>query len=89
MPEMDLPPLRTRFTLGVQITDEQRRFLDRHGFLLFANVATPDEVAMLGREIDRIEADWLSSGRRRVQSRSACISSPPTRWGTSAESARR
>jgi phytanoyl-CoA hydroxylase len=65
MPTDDLP-LGTRFALGPEITPEQRAFLDRHGFVLFAGVATPDEVAMLGREIERVEAEWLASGRRRV-----------------------
>ncbi len=59
-------PLTTRFTLGPEITEEQRAFLDRHGFLLFANVATADEVAMIGEEIERIQAEWLASGRTRV-----------------------
>src|SRR5690349_6294207 len=59
-------PLNTRFTLGSTITPEQRAFLDRHGFILFSRVARRDEVAMLGSEIERIEAEWLSEGRRRV-----------------------
>jgi phytanoyl-CoA hydroxylase len=66
MHDIDDLPLNTRFTLGAEITPTQRAFLDRHGFILFANVATPDEVAMLGSEIERVEADWLSAGRRRV-----------------------
>jgi phytanoyl-CoA dioxygenase PhyH len=63
---VDSPPVATRFTLGGSITDEQRAFLDRHGFLLFARVATADEVEMLGREIERIAAAWLAEGRTRV-----------------------
>jgi ectoine hydroxylase-related dioxygenase (phytanoyl-CoA dioxygenase family) len=59
-------PLSTRFTLGPTITPEQHTFLDRHGFILFSRVAAPDEVAMLGSEIERIEAEWLAEGRRRV-----------------------
>ena len=59
-------PLTTRFTLGPAITAEQRAFLDRHGFLHFSRVATADEVAMIGAEIDRIEHEWFASGRRRV-----------------------
>ena len=59
-------PLTTRFTLGAAITAEQHAFLDRHGFILFARVATPGEVALLGGEIERIEAEWLAAGRRRV-----------------------
>ena len=66
MHDADGLPLSTRFTLGPTITPTQRAFLDRHGFILFAGVASPDEVAMLGSEIERIEADWLASGRTRV-----------------------
>src|SRR4030095_11107551 len=63
MPEL---PLTTRFTLGPAITPEQQAFLDRHGFVLFSRVASPEEVEMLGREIERIEAAWLAEGRTRV-----------------------
>jgi hypothetical protein len=63
---MDGLPLTTRFALGPTITAEQHAFLDRHGFILFAGVATAGEVAMLGSEIERIEAEWLAAGRRRV-----------------------
>lgn len=59
-------PLTTRFTLGSTITPEQRAFLRRHGFIHFLRVATPDEVAMLVAEMERIEADWLREGRTRV-----------------------
>ncbi len=59
-------PLSTRFTLGPTITPEQRAFLAEHGFILFARVATPDEVAMLGDEMDRIQAAWFAEGRTRV-----------------------
>ena len=59
-------PLDTRFTLGPTITDDQRAFLDRHGFLHFTRVATTDEVATIVAEMERIERDWIGSGRTRV-----------------------
>lgn len=59
-------PLTTRFTLGDAITDEQRAFLDEHGFLVFAGVATGDEVAMIAAEVERIERAWLDEGRTHV-----------------------
>ena len=59
-------PLSTRFTLGPTITPEQRAFLDRHGFLHFPRVATPDEVTMIASEVTRIEREWFESGRTRV-----------------------
>ena len=59
-------PLDTRFTLGPTITDEERAFLDRHGFLHFSRVASADEIAMIAGEIDRIERSWRDEGRTRV-----------------------
>src|SRR4029079_11286461 len=59
---LDVP----RFTLGPSIIPEQHAFLREHGFVLFAGVATPDEVAMLGEEMERIESAWLAEGRKRV-----------------------
>ena len=61
-----LPPVDTRFTLGRTITGVQRRFLDRHGFLVFAKVATVAEVGMIGDELDRIEREWIATDRRTV-----------------------
>jgi ectoine hydroxylase-related dioxygenase (phytanoyl-CoA dioxygenase family) len=62
----DLPSLATRFTLGPAITDVQRRFLDRHGFLVFANVARLDEVATVTAELERIERTWIDEKRTSV-----------------------
>jgi phytanoyl-CoA dioxygenase PhyH len=59
-------PITTRFVLGPTITDEQRSFLDRHGFLHFSRVAAPDEVAMIAAEVERVEAQWFAEGRTRV-----------------------
>jgi phytanoyl-CoA hydroxylase len=61
-----LPPLATRFLLGDEISAAQERFLEHYGFLHFEGVATPDEVAMLGAEIERVERLWLAEGRRSV-----------------------
>lgn len=61
-----LPPLDTRFTLGRAISDVQRRFLDRHGFLVFSRVATGGEVGMIAGELDRIERDWIAAKRKTV-----------------------
>ena len=61
-----LPPLDTRFTLGRTISEVQRRFLDRHGFLVFSKVATGGEVGMIAGELDRIEQEWIETKRRSV-----------------------
>ena len=55
-----------RFDLGPAITPEQREFLDRYGFLIFSQVASADEVAMIAAEIDRIQDLWLGEGRAQV-----------------------
>jgi phytanoyl-CoA hydroxylase len=59
-------PLDTRFRLESAITPPQRRFLDEHGFLVFANVVKPDEVATIASELDRIEREWISTDRQSV-----------------------
>jgi hypothetical protein len=61
-----LPPLGTRFRLGDAVSPEQAAFLDRHGYLHFEGVATPDEVAMIGSEVERVEAEWLREGRTAI-----------------------
>jgi len=62
----ELPPLDTRFQLGPEITPVQQAFFDAHGFLVFDQVATADEVAMIGAELDAIQAQWLEAGRTHV-----------------------
>lgn len=59
-------PLSTRFTLGSEITREQRAFLDEHGYLVFAGVAKPNEVREMLGAIDRIEETWIREGRESV-----------------------
>jgi phytanoyl-CoA hydroxylase len=59
-------PLNTRFHLGDAISPEQAEFLDSHGFLVFEQVASAAEIAMLGSEMDRIEAQWLAEKRQAV-----------------------
>jgi len=66
LPNIDHLPLSTRFTLGDELTPEQRAFFDRHGFILFAGVATPDELAAIYAEVERIQDDWLAEGRKKV-----------------------
>lgn len=59
-------PLNTRFDLGPSLTDEQKAFLDTHGFLHFRRVASPEEVAMICEEMDRIEARFIAEDRKFV-----------------------
>jgi hypothetical protein len=66
LPVRTLLPLTTKFKLGKEITLEQADFLDAYGFLHFEGVATPDEVSAICNERDRIESEWLATGRRSV-----------------------
>lgn len=59
-------PVTTKFRLGRAITAEQQAFLDHYGFLHFEGVASPGEVAMIAREMDRVEQQWLAEGRTRL-----------------------
>lgn len=59
-------PLDTRFTLGREITPLQKAFFDRHGFILFAKVATQTELDAIYSEIRGIQDRWLSEGRKKV-----------------------
>jgi hypothetical protein len=68
-------PLATRFELGREITAEQARFLETHGFLVFARVARPDEIRAIAAEIDRIGARWVREGR-------SYVNGIPLFWGS-------
>lgn len=59
-------PLTARFRLGPEITPLQRAFLDRHGYIVFDRVASDEEVDTILAEVDRVEADLLARGQRKV-----------------------
>lgn len=59
-------PLAHRFALGPEITPVQQAFLDMHGFLVFAQVASHDEVQMILDEVDRVQADFFERGVDKV-----------------------
>ncbi len=56
-------PLDTRFTLGAAITGVQQAFLDAHGFILFAKVASAEEVEMILGEVERVQEALLAEQR--------------------------
>lgn len=64
--EVDQLPLDTRFTLGAEITPIQKAFFDRHGFILFSQVATRAELDTIYGEICGIQDRWLAEGRKKV-----------------------
>jgi len=59
-------PLATRFGLGEAITPVQDAFLAKHGFIVYDRVADRDEVNTILAEVDRIEADLLAKGERKI-----------------------
>lgn len=59
-------PMNHRFTLGATITPVQQAHLDERGFLVFAQVATADEVARILAEVDQIQERWLAEKREEV-----------------------
>ncbi|MCP4807291.1 MAG: phytanoyl-CoA dioxygenase family protein [Proteobacteria bacterium] len=59
-------PLSTRFRLGPEITALQSAFLERHGFILFSQVAKPDEVAAILADIQAITDELVESGERSI-----------------------
>lgn len=59
-------PYGTRFDLGERITGVQQAFLERNGFILFAKVASDDEVNQILAEAARIQDEWLAEGREEV-----------------------
>lgn len=59
-------PLNTRFTLGPTITEEQREFLDKNGFLVFSQVAKPEELSEMLADLETVQGNWLKEGRKFV-----------------------
>lgn len=56
----------TRYQLGSEITPEQAAHLETHGFLIFDQVASRDEIQRIASEVDRVQAAWLAEGRTSV-----------------------
>jgi phytanoyl-CoA hydroxylase len=59
-------PLNHRFQLGAEMTPVQRAYLERNGFLVFAQVASREEVERIVAEVDRVQAQFLAEGRRKA-----------------------
>jgi ectoine hydroxylase-related dioxygenase (phytanoyl-CoA dioxygenase family) len=49
------------FTLGEKITDEQKKFFDTYGFLHFRPFLSPDMVAEILKESERVQAEWIAA----------------------------
>ena len=51
------------FTLGERLSDEQRAFLDRHGYIRFRRFASPQTVHELAAEVEEIDRRLVREGR--------------------------
>lgn len=56
----------SNFKLGNSLTEEQIHFFKAHGVIVFRNFISPDQVAVYIEEIKRIEREWLSEGREKI-----------------------
>jgi len=54
------------FTLGDEITEEQREFFELHGFIRFRGVASEAEVDGLLDALQALEARFIAEGRKKV-----------------------
>ncbi|MBM4291411.1 MAG: phytanoyl-CoA dioxygenase family protein [Deltaproteobacteria bacterium] len=61
------PPLGATFRLGAEITPEQRAYLHAHGYLHFKGVLTPEEVELVKRTQDELQAALLAEGVREIK----------------------
>lgn len=55
-----------KFTLGAEITDAQRAFLDIHGYLHFRGVLSQDEVGVMRDAQDELQAKMLAEDTREI-----------------------
>lgn len=60
------PPPNPSFPWTGTFDDEQRAFLDEHGFIRFRAFATPDEVQMIRDELARVQQGWIDEGRESI-----------------------
>lgn len=59
-------PLAHRFTLAAEMTPVQLAFLDKHGFLIFNQVASAEEVQTIIDEVDAVQARFFEEGRKKA-----------------------
>lgn len=60
--DSECPPLGSTFTLGSEITAIQRAYLKRYGYLHFKAVLSAEEVQLVRRVQDELQAKWLAEG---------------------------
>jgi len=63
------------FQLGEKLTEEQKKFFDKNGFIHFKNFIPKEKVADLLREAEAIQNEWVSKGFK-------MINGVPIKYGT-------
>lgn len=64
--ELAALPLNTRFELSDELTPLQLAFLQKHGYLIFNQVASPEEVKSINQEVDRITVDLVQKQQKSI-----------------------
>ncbi len=55
-----------RFTLGAELTQEQRAFFAKYGFLHFRPFASPEQVQQYLKATQDVQTNWLANGVEKV-----------------------
>lgn len=63
---MPLEDLKKKFKLGPTITDEQKAFYERYGFVVFANAFTAEEMAATNEELEKQKVIVADSGKLQI-----------------------
>jgi phytanoyl-CoA hydroxylase len=63
------------FQLGEKLTDEQKKFFEKNGFIHFKNFIPKEKVNELLQEAESIQNDWVSKGYK-------MINGVPIKYGT-------
>ena len=61
------PPMGSIFTLESELTPDQRSYLYHYGYLHFRGVLSLDEVEMVKRIQDELQARWIEEGIREIR----------------------
>ena len=54
------------YILENKLTDEQLDFFDKHGVIIFRNFLNQEKVQLYLSELTRLEKEWLSEGKDKV-----------------------
>ena len=54
------------FTLGDQLTQEQKEYFDKHGVIQFKHFITSETAQLFIDELANIEKQWLAEGIEKV-----------------------